>query len=267
MAGGKDCPGGLADGGKVIVLLPETDVEGGGYAERDDQADYRVIEIAGVSHIPSSCRRLPESRHARTEPSGIRTGVPSSACRPAGMAEGTRAPAQHRLDLSDAPPRNWRGAAVRAAARDADGNAKGGVRLPHMPTVLDNGAKAGAPLGHYTGFARDYEKSNMFFTISGTFTPFANEKLRALYSNRDAYVSAVSLAAKDLVAKRYILQEDADAYIEGGRLGPISGSRHSSPSHRSECIRKTHRRVAVESVPECNWSNSTSSRQDLRLCN
>jgi hypothetical protein len=90
-----------------------------------------------------------------------------------------------------------------------------------MPTVLDDGAKAGAPLGHYTGFAWGYEKTNMFFTISGTFTPFPKEKLRALYPNRAAYVSAVSLAAKDLVAKRYILQEDADAYIEAATSSDI----------------------------------------------
>jgi hypothetical protein len=61
----------------------------------------------------------------------------------------------------------------------------------------------------------------MFFTISGTFTPFPKEKLRALYPTRDAYVSAVSLAAKDLAAKRYILQEDADAYIEAAARSNI----------------------------------------------
>ena len=34
--------------------------------------------------------------------------------------------------------------------RDADGNALGGLRLPHMPTTLDpSGLPAGAPLGAY----------------------------------------------------------------------------------------------------------------------
>ena len=33
---------------------------------------------------------------------------------------------------------------------DADGNVKGGLRLPHMPTVLRNGERAGAPWV-YTG--------------------------------------------------------------------------------------------------------------------
>ena len=36
-------------------------------------------------------------------------------------------------------------------ATDADGNVKGGVRLPHMPTVLPNGERVGAPRGVYGG--------------------------------------------------------------------------------------------------------------------
>lgn len=48
------CEGPLADGGKVIVLSPESDAEWNGYVERGETADYRVIEIASVSHIPAS---------------------------------------------------------------------------------------------------------------------------------------------------------------------------------------------------------------------
>jgi hypothetical protein len=80
--------------------------------------------------------------------------------------------------------------------------------------MLENGTMAGAPLGAYKGLALDFKDTNFYFLLSGTFTPFPQEKLRMLYPSHDAYVSAVSAAAKDLVAKRYILQEDADAYIE-----------------------------------------------------
>jgi hypothetical protein len=212
--GGKGCDGPLADGGKVIVLLPETDVEAGGYAERGEHPDYRVIEIAGMSHIPASAADFRGHGMPDQNPVGFEPVVRAALVNLQEWLNGKEPPPSVAIDLSDAPPRDWEGTPVRAAARDADGNAKGGVRLPHMPTVLDDGAKAGAPLGHYMGFAWDYEKSNFYFTISGTFTPFSQEKLRALYPTRDAYVSAVSLAAKDLVAKRYILQEDADAYIE-----------------------------------------------------
>jgi hypothetical protein len=64
-------------------------------------------------------------------------------------------------------------------------------------------------------------KGALFFLISGTFAPFSQDRIRALYPNHDAYVSAVSLAAKDLMAKRYILQEDADAYIEAAARSAI----------------------------------------------
>ncbi len=127
---------------------------------------------------------------------------------------GREPPPSVAIDLADAPLRYFDGEPVWSAARNSDGNATGGVRLPHMATVLEDGTKVGAPLGHYTGFAWDYEKSNFFFTISGTFAPFSEEKIRSLYATHDAYVSAVSLAVEDLVAKRYILQEDADAYIK-----------------------------------------------------
>ena len=214
---GKNCPGGLADGGKVIVLSSETDVERGGYAERSDRGDYRVIEIAGVSHIPSTAFDFRNHGMAEQNPVGFEPVFRAALVDLQEWLKGREPPLSIAIELSDAPPQGT----VRAAARDADGNAKGGVRLPHMPTVLDNGSKTGAPLGHYTGFAWDYEKSNRFFTISGTFTPFPKDKLRTLYPTRDAYVSLVSLAAKDLVAKRYILQEDADAYIEAATRSDI----------------------------------------------
>jgi hypothetical protein len=210
----KGCEGALADGGKVIVLLPETDVEWGGYAERGDHPGYRVIEIGGVSHIPASVSDFRKHGLPEQNPVGFQPVFRAALVNLQEWLNGREPPPSIAIELSDAPPRDWEGSAVRSAARDADGNAKGGVRLPHMPTVLEDGTKAGAPLGHYTGFAWDHEKSNFFFTISGTFTPFPEDKLHALYPTHDAYLSAVSLAAKDLVAKRYILQEDADAYIE-----------------------------------------------------
>jgi hypothetical protein len=212
--GWKDCPGALADGGKVISLLTETDVEWGGGAERGDSPDYRMIEIAGVSHIPVSAADFRGHGMPDQNPVGFEPVFRAALTNVEAWLAGKEPPPSVTIELSDAPPRTFDGDPVRAAARDDDGNAKGGVRLPHMPSVLENGAKAGAPLGHYTGFAWGYEKSNFFFTISGTFTPFPEDKLRALYPTHDAYVSAVSMAAKDLVAKRYILQEDADAYIK-----------------------------------------------------
>jgi len=220
-SGWKPCPGVLADGGKVIVLLPETDVEWGGYLERGDHPDYRVIEIAGVSHIPASAADFRTHGMPEQNPVGFEPVFRAALVNLQDWLNGRAPPRSIAIELSDAALRYFDDTPVRSAARDADGNAKGGVRLPHMPTVLDGGTTAGAPLGQYTGFAWNYQKSNRYFTISGTFTPFPNDKLRALYPTHDAYVSAVSLAAKDLVAKRHILQEDADAYVENAAKSDI----------------------------------------------
>jgi hypothetical protein len=125
------------------------------------------------------------------------------------------------MEISDKSSRIFDDMPVRLATRDAEGNAKGGVRLPHMPTTLAGGKQAGAPLGHYTGVAWDYEGRNMFFLLSGTFEPFTPEKIKALYHDHETYVAAVTAAAQDLVAKRYILQEDADAYVEAAKRSNI----------------------------------------------
>jgi hypothetical protein len=90
-----------------------------------------------------------------------------------------------------------------------------------MPTTLADGKQAGAPLGSYTGIAWDHENSNIFFMISGTFSPFPPDKIKALYPDHEAYVAAVTAAAQDLAAKRHILPEDADAYIAAATRSDI----------------------------------------------
>jgi hypothetical protein len=90
-----------------------------------------------------------------------------------------------------------------------------------MPTILADGTRAGAPLGKYTGLAWSYEASNFFFVLSGTFTPFPPDKVEALYPTHETYVAAVTAAAQDLAAKRYILAEDADAYIADAERSDI----------------------------------------------
>ncbi len=86
--------------------------------------------------------------------------------------------------------------------------------LPHLRTTLPDGKVVGAPLGTYNGLDLPSKDTNIFFLIGGTFAPLEPDRLRAVYATREAYVSAVAEAAKDLVAKRYLLQEDADTYVE-----------------------------------------------------
>jgi Alpha/beta hydrolase domain len=218
----KTCAGALADGGKVIDLSPETDVEWGGDAERGVNPDYRVIEIAGVSHIPPLWADFRSHGMPEQNPVGFEPVFRAALVNLQEWLKGRDPPPSVAIDLSDAPPRNLECCGpVREAARDAEGNAKGGVRLPHMTSMLPDGRKAGAPLGQYTGFAFDYVKSNFFFTLSGTFRPFSPEKIRELYPTHAAYVDAVTTSTEDLVTKRYILPEAAEAYIEAAKRSDI----------------------------------------------
>ena len=103
-------------------------------------------------------------------------------------------------------------------ATDADGNVKGGLRLPHMHTVLRSGERMGAPLGVYRGLDPDFlEPFNLFALIGGTFEPFSAQAIAARYPSADDYVQLVSKAAASLLADRIILQEDYDAYIQTAR--------------------------------------------------
>src|SRR5207302_10310178 len=99
----------------------------------------------------------------------------------------------------------------RAAIRDADGNALGGVRLSHM-TANAHGRDVGAPLGSYDGL--DLSAQEFFLLIGGRFTPFDAARLGALYPSHGAYVERVALAALRLVDRREILDRDAQALIE-----------------------------------------------------
>ena len=222
VTGWKDCGGPLADGGKVIVLSTETDAELGGYAERGEHPDYRVIEIAGVSHIPASAANFRQHGMPDQNPVGFEAVFRAALVNLQAWLGGEEPPPSIMIDISDTPSREWDGVAIRPALRDTDGNALGGVRLPHMLAVLDDGTKAGAPLGQYTGLAWNYEENNWLFVISGTYKPFSQDKLRDLYPTQDAYVSAVSRAAARLESQRYILKEDSDAYVEAATKVAVS---------------------------------------------
>jgi hypothetical protein len=215
------CEGALSDGGKVIAINTETDAQWSGFNARGETADYRDIEIAGVSHLPVAVVDFRGFGAPRQNPVD---GFPVFRAALTNLQlwlRGTDPPPSVYLRLQEGPAADLLGQPLKEAVRDADGNALGGVRLPHMPTGLDDGKTAGAPLGTYKGLDLDFKDTNLFFLISGSFAPFSEDRLRALYPNHDAYVSAVSLAAKDLVAKRYILQEDADAYIEAAARSAI----------------------------------------------
>ena len=81
-------------------------------------------------------------------------------------------------------------------ARDADGNALGGIRLSehHVPTAY-NGT-GNSPFG--------------FCTLFGVHEPFSVERLTALYRNHGRYVSQVARANEANVAAGFLLPADSE---------------------------------------------------------
>jgi hypothetical protein len=86
-------------------------------------------------------------------------------------------------------------------APDADGHFAGGVRLPHVESSV-HGHVAGAPLGRHTPLnPLGLNPFHPFVFLSGTFTPFSDDELRARYSSRQDYVMRVRRAADHLAAR------------------------------------------------------------------
>jgi hypothetical protein len=140
------CEGPLDDGGKVFTLSTETDAEWGGDAERGEPPNYRVIEVAGVSHIPAEIRDWRNAGDPAQNPPSYAPPFRAALSNLQEWIKGREPPPSVIVELEEAATKLECCGDVRPAVRDADGNAKGGVRMPHMTTVLLDGTKAGAPL-------------------------------------------------------------------------------------------------------------------------
>jgi Alpha/beta hydrolase domain len=219
--GPSGCDGELSDGGKVIAVNPETDAGWNGFNARGGTADYRAIEVSGVSHIPVTAVDFRGVGVPRQNPVDALPVFRAALTNLQRWLRGTDPPPSVYITLREGPVGNLEGLPLKEAVRDADGNALGGVRLPHLPTALEDGKTAGAPLGTYNGLDLDFRDGNRYFLRSGLFVPFSEDRLRALYPNHDTYVSAVSLAARDLVVKRYIRHQ--------GRRGRAPGEEPTTP--------------------------------------
>ena len=199
-----DVPAGHQDS-PVIVVTTQTDTKilGAAFLRNEDDPNWRQYELAGVSHLPAP----------------ISPGL-SDVQNPVDPRPVVRA-AFRNLALwatreTTAPPSKFIEATIGEEGEftptlDADGNAVGGLRLPHLERIID-GEVAGAPLGTYTGL-NPADPEDILLMISGTFTPFSDEQLGARYPDHETYVSRVTRAADHLVEGGYILEQDRDAYV------------------------------------------------------
>ncbi|WP_342214865.1 alpha/beta hydrolase domain-containing protein [Nocardia abscessus] len=191
-------------GVKVLVVNSETEARAWQAVAQPDTDDHRVWFLAGAAHVGNGEADL----SARVL---VRDGVPDLLV-PQGTPSLIRFPgvidaglhAMHRwLESGQAPssqPRFEFDANGKRLARDADGIALGGIRLPGVavPAAVNTG-----------------EGPNMqgFAALLGTSTPFPIEKIRALYPSDDRYRARVKDVVDGLVADGVILQRTADRYL------------------------------------------------------
>jgi hypothetical protein len=202
------CSGAVSDGGKVIAFAAESDAERGSFLERGETSDYRFFDIAGVAHIPQAIIAFDEAPNQNPILAGpaIRAALRNLIA----WIDGTEPPASSYIELAPEESLVF-GRPFRHAIRDADGNAIGGLRLPHM-TAKDQSGEIGAPLGSYRG--SDLAQTDFFLWLGGHFTPFDSAKLDSLYPNHGTYVARVAEAAHRLVERRELLKEDAKAFVD-----------------------------------------------------
>ena len=196
----------VEDGSKVIHIAAQGDVEAVLYAGRSrfpDNPNWRQYELAGVSHIPVPIGRLdPNQNPANSQP--VFRAAFHNLTR--WVSEDVPAPPSRFLDgtLNDDGTFD--------TDLDEDGNALGGLRLPHMKQIID-GNLAGAPLGRYTGKHPKGGPEQLFW-FGGYFEPFTDQEIAKRYPDRETYIQRVKRTAEYLLEAGYILQEDRDNYVE-----------------------------------------------------
>lgn len=212
---GQPCLEPLADAGKVIVLRTQSELEDG-RPIRYESPDYRVYEIAGVSHVPVFINNLRDLGSARQNPISWQPVAKAMLRHLAEWIATGQVP----------PPPLYLAGAIDPDGLihlqlDDGGNVLGGIRLPHMATLLPDGEWAGAPLGLYTGYEPDLDQPRYgYASLGGTFEPFSAEEFARRYPTREVYVDRVRRAAAALLAGGYILEEDYAAYIRAAERRP-----------------------------------------------
>jgi Alpha/beta hydrolase domain len=187
---------------KVFQYLSETDVRGGPTRRMPDSDHFRSWEVAGSAHSSyySDVYRSPlVLRDFALDPWPAECDLPPySRVRGYHVINAQYDLLVRWLTTGEAPPIapkiEFTADVMPVIARDAYGNALGGIRLPEIevPTALQSGVNSGAT----------------FCNLYGTYQPFDATTLNELYPSHRSYVRAVRESAQRNVRAGY-LQRDA----------------------------------------------------------
>jgi len=237
--------------GKVITINTETDVQIiAGWKARPHNGNkarghYRVYEIAGTSHLPTPLFPLKavgirpdvgqEQNYADTSPV-----FRAMTLHLQNWIDGSDEPTQsafirgrtRQLDTPLFSSNSWGSdrKQVRIMKLGADGNALGGIRLPHVQTVLPDDQRIGGPLGVYRGTECSNDPTQRDFVLNcelggdfdiynmagGTFKPYKDLDTgicSTFYDSHETYINRVRNAAERAAAKGWVLDQEVDALV------------------------------------------------------
>ena len=180
---------------------------------QDANAHYRRWEIAGAAHAETP-RWVVEVPPALDRGPGCKEPVnaaPHHAVMKAALdaltrwvRDGVAPPQSPAIEIADP-------AAADPIARDANGLARGGIRLPQLeaPTAILNGTT--------NSVAQPTPGAPNFCFLFGNTVPFEPSTIATLYPSHDDYVRKFSAAAETLVRQGYWLKPEADEAIKAAR--------------------------------------------------
>jgi hypothetical protein len=217
----------------VLTFETETDLILFGYfpARQDDSDKFRLWEMAGAAHV-DLYTLVVGPKDVGTDPAAADLVVMSSVIQDAfgvsvtltcnqpinsapqhfvldaafaalnkWVTKGTLPPQAPRMDVVAGPPV--------ALARDANGNARGGIRTPEVDV----------PIAAFSGMGNAGVFS--FCIAFGTTAPFDAATLSALYPTHSAYTKAFNTAANSAKKAGFILAPDATLMKKSAKASGI----------------------------------------------
>ena len=187
----------------VMVVNTECEATSCYPVRQPDTDTYRYWEIAGASHvslpaIASSAARMERDFGFATPIDESMQKINQVSVAPVVDAAlhhvqdwvrtGTAPPVQPRIEFGGVPPQ---------IVRDADGMARGGVRLPQVDV----------PLAHNSAIQRT---PDVFARLVGSHEAFSVEEISRRYGTRETYLTRFESAARDAVRAGVILPRDVE---------------------------------------------------------
>ena len=199
----------------VFQLQTETDLGGWEAVRQPNRGNVHTWEVAGAAHV--DVHTIEATLGKETNGAGVAwlmgctkpvNDFPFHHAASAAYAAlerwvryGVRPPSARPLEIVDD-----------VIQRDADGNAKGGLRLPDIDV----------PVASHSGLGNSSEDSGNFFCgLFGTTTAFSADRLTELYPTKRAYVAAYTARALLAAVRGHMTWADARRAVAAVKAGPL----------------------------------------------